>query len=70
MLIALADGRELSVPIAWFPRLAQASPRQREQWQLIGGGIGLHWPLVDEDISVENLLLPSSDVLWARGQRE
>lgn len=56
--ITLIDGRELSVPLNWFPRLENASPAQRKKWELIGGGIGIHWPLIDEDISVENLLAP------------
>jgi hypothetical protein len=56
--VTLIDGRELSVPLSWFPRLKNASPSQRKQWELIGGGIGIHWPLIDEDISVENLLAP------------
>jgi hypothetical protein len=54
--VVLADGREISVPLAWFPRLQKATPEQREGWRLIGGGIGLHWEAVDEDISVESLL--------------
>ena len=60
LLICLADGRELRVPIKWFPRLLSATAEQRANWQLIGGGIGIHWPSVDEDISVENLLPPHS----------
>ncbi len=54
--VVLADGREIAVPLAWFPRLQRATPEQRKQWRLIGGGIGLHWEDVDEDISVESLL--------------
>jgi hypothetical protein len=54
----LLDGRELTVPLSWFPRLAQATPADLQQWELIGGGIGIHWPLLDEDVSVENLLAP------------
>jgi hypothetical protein len=54
--VVLADGREISVPLAWFPRLLNAKEEQRRQWRLIGGGIGIHWPLMDEDISVESLL--------------
>ena len=57
--VVLTDGREISVPLEWFPRLLQASPRQRKKWRLIGGGIGIHWPEVDEDISVESLLAVS-----------
>jgi hypothetical protein len=52
----LADGREVSVPLAWFPRLRDATPSQRSNWRLIGGGVGVHWPEVDEDISAESLL--------------
>lgn len=54
--ILLADGRELRVPLAWFPRLAQATPEQRAHWRLIGGGAGIHWPDIDEDVSVPRLL--------------
>ena len=54
--VVLADGREISVPLAWFPRLLNAKEEQQRQWRLIGGGIGIHWPLIDEDISVESLL--------------
>ena len=54
--IVLADGREISAPLAWFPRLFHATPAERSDWRLIGGGVGVHWPRVDEDISVESLL--------------
>jgi hypothetical protein len=54
--VVLADGREIAVPLAWFPRLQKATPEQRKRWRLIGGGVGLHWEDVDEDISVESLL--------------
>ena len=54
--VVLADGREISVPLAWFPRLHNATAEQRKNWRLIGGGIGIHWEDVDEDISVESLL--------------
>jgi Protein of unknown function (DUF2442) len=54
--VLLADSREISVPLAWFPRLQKATVQQRKNWRLIGGGIGLHWEDVDEDISVESLL--------------
>lgn len=56
LTVSLADGREISVPLVWFPRLLEATPEQRREWRLIGGGIGLHWEAVDEDISVESLL--------------
>jgi Protein of unknown function (DUF2442) len=54
--VVLADGREIVVPLVWFPRLQNATPDQREEWRLIGEGIGIHWESVDEDISVESLL--------------
>jgi len=54
--VVLADGREVAVPLVWFPRLLDATPEQRKEWRLIGGGIGIHWESVDEDISVESLL--------------
>jgi len=56
IVIVLADGRELAAPLAWFPRLADATPDQRSNWRLIGRGHGIHWPDVDEDISVAGLL--------------
>jgi len=52
----LADGREISAPLEWFPRLRDASATQRSNWRLIGKGIGVNWPEIDEDISVEGLL--------------
>lgn len=54
--IALADGRELAVPLAWFPRLRDATAAQRGNWRLIGRGHGIHWPELDEDVSVRALL--------------
>jgi Protein of unknown function (DUF2442) len=56
LVVILADGRELAAPLAWFPRLLDASNDQRLNWRLIGGGHGIHWPEVDEDISVASLL--------------
>jgi hypothetical protein len=56
LIVALADGRELSAPLAWFPRLSEATQEQRGNWRLIGRGHGIHWPEVDEDISVASLL--------------
>jgi hypothetical protein len=53
----LSDGRTIVVPIAWFPRLAHGTPRERGNWRLVGKGFGIHWEDLDEDISVENLLL-------------
>ena len=54
--VVLADGRELAVPLEWFPRLRDATPEQRANWRLIGRGQGVHWVDVDEDISVAGLL--------------
>jgi hypothetical protein len=56
LVVVLADGREVSAPLQWFPRLLRASAKQRAKWELIGDGIGIHWPAVDEDIEVESLL--------------
>ena len=56
MSVTLIDGRVLSVPIDWYPRLKNATARERSNWQLIGGGLGLYWPDVEEDISVDSLL--------------
>ena len=54
--VDLSDGRTISVPIAWYPRLSYATPEERNNWRLIGGGHGIHWNNIDEDISVEGLL--------------
>ena len=54
--VSLVDGREISVPLAWFPRLQNATDKERQQWELIGPGVGLHWESIDEDISVAGLL--------------
>ena len=56
MIVSLADGRRIAVPLAWFPRLADASREQLENWELLGDGEGIHWPELDEDISVTGLL--------------
>ena len=56
MYVHLTDGRIIGIPLAWFPRLAKAVPAERRNWRLIGGGTGLHWPDIDEDISVPALL--------------
>lgn len=54
--VALSDGRQIGVPLAWLPRLLEATPQQRQQWELVGSGIGIHWPAIDEDLSVAGLL--------------
>lgn len=54
--VELSDGRMIAVPLEWFPRLVYATPLERSNWRLIGGGEGIHWTDLDEDISVEGLL--------------
>ncbi len=56
LTVELSDGRRISVPIEWYPRLVYATPRERDHWRLIGRGEGIHWPDLDEDISIEGLL--------------
>ena len=54
--VDLIDGRTIVVPLAWYPRLLHATPEQRVNWQICGGGYGIHWPDIDEDLSTEGLL--------------
>ncbi|REJ76510.1 MAG: DUF2442 domain-containing protein [Planctomycetota bacterium] len=64
LLIAeLSDGRTISAPLSWYPRLCHGTDEEREDWRLIGGGRGIHWTQLDEDISVENIVLgrPSTE---------
>jgi hypothetical protein len=56
LVVELRDGRTVSVPLQWYPRLVHGSARERERWELIGPGVGIHWPALDEDISIEGLL--------------
>jgi hypothetical protein len=56
MHVQLSDGREISIPLEWFPTLRSATDEQRNRWRLIGKGVGIHWEQLDEDISVEGLL--------------
>jgi len=56
LVVDLVDGRTVLVPLAWFPRLAHGRPAERSNWRLIGRGEGIHWPDLDEDLSVEDLL--------------
>lgn len=58
LTVALDDGRAVSVPLLWFPRLFNATPKERREWEFIGGGLGIHWEAIDEDISVASLLRP------------
>ena len=60
--VTLEDGRVLSVPLAWYPKLRDATPEERSNWRLIGRGEGIHWPAVDEDISILGLLAGSADI--------
>jgi hypothetical protein len=76
MVVELRDGRVVSVPLTWYPRLAEGSSRERRRWELLGPGIGIHWPDLDEDISVEGLLTgarsgesPTSLNTWRAGRR-
>ena len=57
LVIDLVDGRIISVPLAWFPRLSGASMKQLNNWELLGDGEGIHWPEVDEDLSIQGLLI-------------
>lgn len=70
LTVALDDGRRISVPLAWFPRLLAGTPRRRTQWQPIGRGIGIHWHAIDEDISVASLLQPERFMRLAEGALE
>ena len=54
--VELSDGRLIATPLRWYPRLAAATPEQMAEWELLGGGIGIHWPQVDEDLSLEGML--------------
>lgn len=56
LTVELSDGRTISVPLEWFPRLVHATENERTNWRLIGGGQGIHWEAIDEDISVEGLI--------------
>ena len=55
--VDLSDGRSISVPLAWYPRLAHGTPEERDNWRIEGAGWGIHWPDLDEDVSVKGLLL-------------
>ena len=63
LAVDLIDGRTIAVPLEWYPRLAHGTVEERNHWQLVGDGVGIHWPDLDEDISVRNLLLgePSAE---------
>jgi hypothetical protein len=57
LIVGLMDGRTIIVPMAWYPRLANATPEQRAYWEVCGAGYGIHWPDIDEDLSTEGLLV-------------
>ena len=76
LIVELHDGRTVSVPVAWYPRLAHGSMKERQQWELIGPGIGVHWPALDEDVSIDGLLKgapsgesPESFKRWLHSRR-
>ena len=76
LAVELADGRAISRPLAWYPRLAGATPQERNNWRLIGGGAGIHWPDLDEDLSVASLLAgrksgesPQSLARWLKARQ-
>jgi hypothetical protein len=56
LIVDLMDGRTISVPLAWYPRLANATAEERADWRISAGGFGIHWPAIDEDLSTEGLL--------------
>jgi Protein of unknown function (DUF2442) len=56
LIVDLMDGRTISAPLAWYPRLLDATPAQRQNWRIAGAGYGIHWPDIDEDLSTEGLL--------------
>ena len=68
LVVELTDGRTISAPLVWFPRLLHATPAQRKKCELLGDGVGIHWPAVDEDLSVAGLLrgipAPANSHLW------
>lgn len=68
--VVLRDGRTITVPLAWYPRLLNASPAQRRKWHVAGGGYGIHWPDIDEDLSAEGLLRGAPAPRQARGNIE
>jgi len=75
LTVALNDGRSISAPLAWYPRLLHGTPEERKNWRLIGYAEGIHWPDLDEDISIQNLLLgkrssesPTSFEKWLKNR--
>ena len=68
LTVALMDGRTITAPLAWYPRLANGTSEQRAHWEVAGGGYGIHWPELDEDLSTEGLLAgaraPRGSAIW------
>lgn len=60
LVVHLEDGRAVHAPLEWFPKLRDASPEDLADWRLVGRGVGIHWPRLDEDLSVRGLLLPTA----------
>ena len=56
LVVDLVDGRSISAPLSWYPKLLRATPKERASWKICGGGHGIHWPEIDEDLSTEGLL--------------
>lgn len=77
LTVDLTDGRSISVPVSWYPRLSHGTSEERNNWHLLGGGVGIHWPDLDEDISVQGLLAgrrsgetQASLQRWLEGRRK
>jgi hypothetical protein len=72
LTVALMDGRTITVPLAWYPRLEAGTPEQRARWEMAGAGYGIHWPELDEDLSTEGLLTgaraPRGSAAWRSSQ--
>lgn len=66
--VDLYDGRTITVPLAWYPRLLKAAAKERKNWRVSGGGYGIHWPDIDEDLSTEGLLRGAPAPQGGRGQ--
>jgi hypothetical protein len=69
LTVSLMDGRAISVPLTWYPRLLNATFAQRQKWEIAGGGYGIHWPEIDEDLSTEGLLRGAPAPLPARTKK-
>ena len=69
LVVGLMDGRVISVPLAWYPRLLHGTEAQRARWEVIGAGYGVHWPELDEDLSTEGLLRGAPSPEARRGMR-